>query len=107
MWLSRTGYDVKFRNPDVHLRKDGNTSDSLVDGATCDYKRATPASMKKAVREITAKLDRQGPGFVLDLSAGKLGADEARTRVAMLLDEPKIERVYLVSKDGSIETLKK
>lgn len=107
MWLSRTGYDVKFRNPDVHLRKDGNTSDSLVDGATCDYKRVTSASMKKAVREITAKLDRQGPGFVLDLSAGKLGADEARTRVAMLLDEPKIERVYLVSKDGSIETLKK
>ena len=85
----------------------GNQTDALVDGITCDYKRIASASLKKAVREVTGKLERQGPEFVLDLTASKIGTDEARTRTAMLLDDQKIEAIHIVTGNGSIETIKK
>lgn len=107
IWLAKTGHRVVLRNPDIHLRADGNTSDALVDGMTCDYKRIASASLKKAVREVTGKLERQGPSFTLDLTVSKIGADEARVRMVMLLDDPKIEVIHIVTGNGSIETIKK
>ena len=56
---------------------------------------------------MTGKLERQGPEFVLDLTASKIGTDEARTRTAMLLDDQKIEAIHIVTGNGSIETIKK
>ena len=103
----KPGHRVVPRNPDIHLQADGNTSDALVDGMTCDYKRIASASLKKAVRKVTGKLERQGPSFTLDLTVSKIGAGGARVRMVMLLDDPKIEVIHIVTGNGSIETIKK
>ena len=105
-WLARTGHDVLLRNPDAHKSTDGNTSDSLIDGVTCDFKRVTSAKTKKAVREITDKLDRQGPMFLLDLSLSSTRLEDAEIRMAKLLDDQDIKSIRIV-KNGHIEEIKK
>lgn len=105
-WLARTGHDVLLRNPDEHKRTDGNTSDSLVDGVTCDFKKVTSSKTKKVVREIVGKLDRQGPMFLLDLSSSSLRLEDVEVKLAKLLDDQYIESILIV-KNGLIEELKK
>ena len=104
-WLARTGHDVLLRNPDEHKRTDGNTSDSLVDGVTCDFKKVTSSKTKKVVREIVGKLDRQGPMFLLDLSSSSLRLEDVEVKLAKLLDDQYIESI-LIFKNGLIEELK-
>lgn len=105
-WLARTGHDVLLRNPDEHKRTDGNTSDSLVDGVTCDFKKVTSSKTKKVVREIVGKLDRRGPMFLLDLSSSSLRLEDVEVKLAKLLDDQYIESILIV-KNGLIEELKK
>lgn len=106
MWLARTGHKVKFRNPNDHKGADGNTSDVMLDGVTCDFKKVISPKLKKAVGEITAKLDRQGPEFLLDITESRITEDEALVRMAQLLDDPDITKI-LVVKNGRIHELKK
>ena len=105
-WLARTGRDVVLRNPDAHKFTDGNTSDSLIDGVTCDFKKVTSSKAKKAVREIVGKLDRQGPMFLLDLSSSSIRLEDIEVRMAKLLDDQHIESILIV-KNGLIEEIKK
>lgn len=105
-WLTKTGRDVLFRNPDEHKSTDGNTSGSLVDGVTCDFKKVTSSKTKKAVREIVDKLDRQGPMFLLDLSSSSIRLEDIEVRMAKLLDDQNIESILIV-KNGLIEEIKK
>lgn len=105
-WLARTGHKVKFRNPNDHKNTDGNTSDAILDGVTCDFKRVTSPKAKKAVREVTGKLDRQGPMFLLDLTESDLTEDEALVRMAQVLDDPSVDGV-IVAKNGRLTCLKK
>lgn len=106
MWLAKTGHKIKFRNPNDHKGTDGNTSDVLLDGVTCDFKKISSPKVKKAVGEITAKLDRQGPEFLLDITESRITEDEALVRMAQLLDDPDITKIFVV-KNGRIYELKK
>ncbi len=104
--LAEAGHDVTLRNPDTHLEADGNTSDALVDGVTCDFKRIEAPKVKAMVRELTRKLDRQGPAFAVDLSGCEISFETAEGRLAALLDDPGIGTVYLL--DGELlEVIKK
>ncbi len=94
--LAADGHAVVLRNADEHLRSDGNTSDALVDGSLCDFKKVTSPRIKKLVRELTGKLDRQGPGFLVDISESKITLEEAEVRVSSLLDDPGIRVVYVL-----------
>ena len=106
IWMARTGHPVRFRNPNDHHAVGENTSDVLLDGTTCDFKKITSPKMKKAVREIAGKLERQGPAFLLDITSSQITEEQAMTRMAVLLDDPNIEKVYVV-KNGSVSQLKK
>lgn len=104
--LSQTGSFVHLRNSDVHYESDGNTSDVLADGVTCDFKKIESPSIKKMRRRVTEKIPRQGPCFLVDISESEIPFWRAEAAAAKLLDDPAIERIYLM--DGkSIEVLDK
>lgn len=102
MWLASLGNRVRFRNPYEH----SNTSDVLVDGVNCDFKKIESKSLKKMSRRLTEKLDRQGPAFLVDLSQSDISREEAEARLSRLLDDERISMFYLV-KGGKIEIVKK
>ena len=104
--LSADGHSVVLRNADKHLKIDGNTSDALVDGVLCDFKKVTSPKIRKLVKEITGKLARQGPGFLVDISESRISTEAAEARIASLLDDPSIKNVYLIN-NGVMEYLKK
>lgn len=96
VWLAKSGHMVLFRNPEQHLSSDRNTSDVLVDGETCDFKKITSNNISKVVKRVTAKLDRQGPYFLVDLSESQIEMETARARLSELIDGNKIRGIYLV-----------
>ena len=104
--LAESNRKVTLRNPDKHKQKDGNTSDATVDGVTCDFKNMTSPKIKKMVREITSKLDRQGPSFFVDISHSNISLQSAEAKISALLDDPNIQVVYL-RKGSTLEILKK
>lgn len=106
VWLAKSGHLVLFRNPEMHMRLDKNTSDILVDGETCDFKKITSNNISKMVKRITSKLDRQGPYFMVDLSESDINADAARNRLLNLIDGEQIKGIYLVA-DGQLEFIGK
>lgn len=106
IWLAKSGHSIEFRNPNDHKGTDGNTSDVLVDGVTCDFKKIESKSRKKMMRRITEKLGKQGPAFLVDLSGNEIKKEEAEILLSRLLDDDMVETIYLVKK-GEIETLRK
>lgn len=106
IWLAKAGHMVEFRNPEFHRILDGNTSDALVDGRLCDFKKIESSSLKKMVRRVTEKLDHQGPTFLVDITESKIRRDEAEIRLARLLDDQRIESLFVLDK-GEIEILSK
>lgn len=106
-WLARAGHKVTLRN--ANDRKDvpgANTSDILVDGILCDFKKIESGSLSKLSRRVTEKLGRQGPYFLVDISESSITRDAAEARISRLLDDERIEGVFLVS-SGTIELMKK
>ena len=105
-WFSRAGIPVHLRNPDVHAKTDGNTSDADLLGITYDFKRIGSSNVSKIVKEVTGKLGRQGPGFAIDLSISGVDGDAALHRLAILLDDPQISE-FIVVRDGNAVRIKK
>lgn len=101
-WLTEFGERVLLRDPNMH----GNTSDALVGGTLCDFKKIESSNIRKIAQRVTDKLDRQGPAFLVDLSASGIEKEEAEVQVAVLLDDPRVERIYMV-KNGRIELFEK
>ena len=95
-WFADAGHDVSLRRP----RNDKDTNDSLIDQTIWEFKRLTTKSTKKFNRRITEKIPRQGPNFIVDLSAGGLDRDTAEFLIADLLEDANIEQIILV-KGGS------
>ncbi len=106
LWLANSGHTVLLRNPDGHKERDGNTSDALVDGVLCDFKKPESPKLKKMVKLVTSKLGRQGPAFLVDLTGCDISLDSAEVRCAELLDDDLIEAIYIV-RGGIIECLRK
>ena len=106
IWLSRAGYKVALRNPELHKLADGNTSDALLDGATCDFKKVESSKVKKMSKRVTEKLDRQGPVFLVDLSLSGMRTTEAEARAARLVDDPRIDAICLIA-EGKLRVIKK
>lgn len=106
VWLSRAGYSVILRNPELHKLVDGNTSDALLDGMTCDFKKVESCRVRKMSKRFVEKLGRQGPSFLVDLSLSGIRAAEAEARTARLVDDPRIDVIYLVA-GGKLSVIKK
>ncbi len=104
IWLAKLGHDVKFRNPNDH--KGGNTSDIVLDGSTCDFKKPESNKLKKMTKLITGKLDKQGPEFLIDLTDCEISFEAAEVKCAALLDDERINTIYIAG-SGKIECLRK
>lgn len=95
-WLSGIGWDVGFRNADLAFQRGGNTSDFLVNESRYEAKRITSSNPTKIAQRVTEKADRQGPRFIVDLSCSKMARADAETKVACLLEDPRIEEILLI-----------
>lgn len=100
-WLADAGHNVLLRTP-----RGDDTSDAVIDDEIWEFKRLTTKSTKKFRRRITEKIPRQGPNFVVDLSAGGLERRLAEHIIVDLLEDEFIEKIMLV-KDGSAKVFKK
>ena len=105
-WLSKAGIPVHLRNPDAHAKSDGNTSDSIMRGITYDFKRLKSDKVVQMTKEVTGKLDSQGPGFVIDLSVCDMSFTDVMKRCAKLLDDKQISE-FIVIHGGSATLIKK
>lgn len=105
-WLSSLGWNIRFRNANKHKDTDGKTSDFLIDEVLWEAKRIESPHLAKIARRITQKLDRQGPRFIVDLSTNSIEEDLAEFKIALLLDDPKIEEIMIV-RDGYVKLLRK
>lgn len=95
-WLSGIGMDVEFRNPDKAFRRGDKTSDIILDGGRYEAKRIESPNPKKIGTRINKNLDMQGPRFIVDLSLSRMPREEAETKVAWLLEDPRIEEIILI-----------
>lgn len=105
-WLSKAGIPVHLRNPNAHMKADGNTSDAEMRGMTYDFKRMKSDKVVQMTKEVTRKLDMQGPGFVIDLSVSEMNLYDALQRCASLLDDKQISE-FIVIHDGTATLIKK
>ncbi len=95
-WLSGIGMDVEFRNPDKAFQRGDKTSDIFLNGVRYEAKRIESPSPKKIGTRINKNLDLQGPRFIIDLSISAMPREDAETKIAWLLEDPRIEEVMLI-----------
>lgn len=104
-FLSSLGRDILFRNPDYHLKKEGNTSDLRMDDKLWEIKRVESANPNKIARRIFEK-PNQGPNYIIDLSVSKMKLDQAICKAAYCLEDNKVNQILIVH-NGKIYIVKK
>lgn len=103
-WLADSGLDISARNPNDHLRSDGNTSDLTVNDELWDLKRVTSSNPNKIAQAMLRK-KKQGPNFIIDLTRSDISRDAAMAKVAWVLDDERISKVAII-KGGDLILMK-
>lgn len=105
-WLADVGWRFEVRDANKYKDESGSTFDFLVEGVSWEVKRIESSSVSKLARRVTEKLDRQGPRFIVDLSASAMDKAAAENKVAWLLEDPLIEEI-LVIRSGCAKMFRK
>jgi Contact-dependent growth inhibition CdiA C-terminal domain len=96
--LANRGFIVVFRQADEE-----STADAHVNGVRTDFKSSSSDNIRNIRRQITKRRSKQGPCYVLDITASSLVAGQVTAAMQRLCEEfaEEIASIMVVGERGA------